>query len=83
MGHAAAAKVAARLIEAGLGAATPVAVIENASRAGRSAHAGRLDELARIAARPELTGPVLIIIGDVVAAGAIGGQTEALGQLAA
>jgi uroporphyrin-III C-methyltransferase/precorrin-2 dehydrogenase/sirohydrochlorin ferrochelatase len=83
MGHAAAAKVAARLIEAGLAAATPVAVIENASRTDRSAHAGRLDELARIAALPELTGPVLIIIGDVVAAGAVAGQAEALARIAA
>ena len=64
-------------------AATPVAVIENASRHDRRAYAGRLDELARIAARPELTGPVLIIIGEVVAAGAIGVEPVALAELAA
>ena len=45
MGRTVAAKVAARLIEAGLAAATPVAVIENASRPDRRAYAGRLDEL--------------------------------------
>ncbi len=83
MGHAAAAKVSARLIEAGLAAATPVAVVENASRHDRRAYAGRLDELARIAARPELSGPVLIIIGEVVAAGAIGVEPGALAELAA
>jgi uroporphyrin-III C-methyltransferase/precorrin-2 dehydrogenase/sirohydrochlorin ferrochelatase len=83
MGHAAAAKVSARLIEAGLAATTPVAVIENASRHDRRAYAGRLDELALIAARPELTGPVLIIIGEVVAAGAIGVAPVALAELAA
>ena len=83
MGHAAAAKVSARLIEAGLAATTPVAVIENASRHDRRAYQGRLDELALIAARPELTGPVLIIIGEVVAAGAIGVEPAALAELAA
>lgn len=83
MGRAAAAKVAARLIEAGLAAATPVAVVESASRHDRRAYAGRLDELERIAARPELTGPVLIIIGEVVAAGAIGMEPAALAELAA
>ena len=36
---------------------TGVAVIENASRGDRRAYAGRLDELASIAERPELTGP--------------------------
>ena len=43
----------------------------------------RLDELAQIADRPELTGPVLIIVGDVVAAGAIGAVPARLSELAA
>ncbi len=73
MGKATAARVATRLVSAGLAASTPVAVVENASRGDRRAFAGRLDALPRIAARPELAGPVLIIIGDVVAAGAIAG----------
>ena len=71
-----AGKVAARLVEAGLAPSTPVAVIENASRADRRAYAGRLDELAALAARPELAGPVLIIVGDVVAAGRDRGATR-------
>ena len=83
MGRAVAPKVARRLIEAGLGASTPVAVIENASRAERRAYAGRLDELGDLATRPELTGPVLFIIGDVVAAGAIAAAPAALAELAA
>ena len=83
MGRTVAAKVAARLIEAGLAASTPVAVIENASRPDRRAYAGRLDELAAIAGRAELTGPVLIIVGEVVAAGAIAGAPAALAELAA
>ncbi len=83
MGRTVAAKVAARLIEAGLAAATPVAVIENASRSDTHAYAGRLDQLASLAARPEISGPVLIIVGDVVAAGALRGAPAALTELAA
>jgi len=83
MGKAVAAKVAARLVEAGLKASTPVAVIENASRPDRRIYAGRLDELAALAGRPELTGPVLIIVGEVVAAGAIAEKPAALAELAA
>ncbi len=83
MGRTVAAGVAARLIEAGLDASTPVAVIENASRANAQAYAGRLDQLAAIAGRPEIVGPVLIIVGDVVAAGAIGVAPASLAELAA
>ncbi|MEX2319279.1 MAG: siroheme synthase CysG [Bauldia sp.] len=83
MGRTVAANVAAKLIEAGLKASTPVAVIENASRPDRRAYAGRLDELALIAERPEFTGPVLIIVGDVVAQGNIAGAPAALSELVA
>jgi uroporphyrin-III C-methyltransferase/precorrin-2 dehydrogenase/sirohydrochlorin ferrochelatase len=72
MGRSVATKVAAKLIENGLSASTPVAVIENASRIERRAYAGRLDELAQIADRPELDGPVVIIVGQVVAESALG-----------
>jgi uroporphyrin-III C-methyltransferase/precorrin-2 dehydrogenase/sirohydrochlorin ferrochelatase len=83
MGRTVAPQLAARLIAAGLSAATPVAVIENASRAGSRAYAGRLDELAALAGRPEISGPVLIIVGDVVAAGALRPAPAALTELAA
>ncbi|MFI5409213.1 siroheme synthase CysG [Kaistia sp. UC242_56] len=72
MGRSVATKVAGKLIENGLPPSTPVAVIENASRADRRAFAGRLDELAQIADRPELDGPVVIIVGRVVAESALG-----------
>ncbi|WP_018181089.1 siroheme synthase CysG [Kaistia granuli] len=72
MGRSVATKVAGRLIDNGLAPSTPVAVIENASRADRRAFAGRLDELAEIADRPELDGPVVIIVGRVVAESALG-----------
>jgi uroporphyrin-III C-methyltransferase/precorrin-2 dehydrogenase/sirohydrochlorin ferrochelatase len=83
MGRTVASKVAARMIEAGMSAATPVAVIENASRPDRRAYTGRLDELANIAATPDLTGPVLIIVGEVVSAGNIASQPAGLAELVA
>lgn len=83
MGGTVAAKVAARLIEAGMAAGTPAAVVESASRGDRRAYSGRLDQLAEITDRAELTGPVLIIIGEVVAAGAIATAPEPLSELAA
>jgi len=83
MGHAVAAKVAARLIEAGLSPATPVAVIGNASRPDARASAGRLDELHRIAASPEISGAVLIVIGEVVSESAILANPAPLAALAA
>jgi uroporphyrin-III C-methyltransferase/precorrin-2 dehydrogenase/sirohydrochlorin ferrochelatase len=83
MGRSVAAKVATRLIGAGLNASTPVAVIENASRADRRAYAGRLDQLPTLAGKPDLTGPVLFLIGEVVAAGNIVGEPAALSELAA
>ncbi len=83
MGKSVAARVAARLIEAGMKASTPVAVIENASRVDRRAYAGRLDALAALAGRSDLTGPVLIIVGDVVAEGAIAAEPASLAELVA
>jgi uroporphyrin-III C-methyltransferase/precorrin-2 dehydrogenase/sirohydrochlorin ferrochelatase len=83
MGRTVAAKVAARLIETGLNASTPVAVIENASRPDRRAYAGRLEELGNIAGNQALSGPVLILIGDVVAAANIAANPAALSELAA
>lgn len=71
MGHSVAGKVAARLMADGLAGSTPVAVVDNASRRDRVALAGRLDRLHELAARPEIKGPVLIIIGEVVAEGAL------------
>ncbi|MEX0853940.1 MAG: uroporphyrinogen-III C-methyltransferase, partial [Bauldia sp.] len=82
MGRTVAAKVADRLIAAGLNASTPVAVIENASRGDRRAYAGRLDELGRIAENATLSGPVLILIGDVVAEGNVAEAPAPLADLA-
>jgi uroporphyrin-III C-methyltransferase/precorrin-2 dehydrogenase/sirohydrochlorin ferrochelatase len=72
MGRAVAGAVARQLAEAGLDAATPVAVIENATLPERRLFAGRLDELAAFAERGDVDGPTLIIIGAAVAEGALG-----------
>ncbi|MBN9020319.1 MAG: uroporphyrinogen-III C-methyltransferase [Rhizobiales bacterium] len=83
MGRSVAARVAARLIEAGLAPSTPVAVIENASREDRKAYAGRLDELAAVAGKGDVDGPAVIIVGKVIAESALGTAPLPLAALAA
>ena len=82
MARSVAGKVAERLLEAGLAAATPVAVIENATRHERRILAGTLADLPALAGHRCLTGPVLILIGEAVACGALSG-TEPLAPCAA
>ncbi|MFM9857568.1 siroheme synthase CysG [Pseudoxanthobacter sp. M-2] len=67
MGKTVAAAVAERLVEAGLSPATPVAAIENASQSGERVLAGTVADLAALAGRDDVAGPVLIVVGDVVA----------------
>lgn len=77
MGRSVAASVATRLMNAGLNADTTVAVIENASRSYRRLMHGTLKDLPDLEHRDELTGPVMVIIGDAVA-GANFERSEAL-----
>lgn len=77
MGRTVAASVATRLMKAGLGADTTVAVIENASRNDKRLLHGTLRDLPDLEFRNELTGPVMVIIGDAVA-GANFERSEAL-----
>ena len=67
MGRSVAATVAGRLIAAGLPEDTIVAVVENASRKHRRLLHGVLRELPSLEARRDLTGPVMVIIGDAAA----------------
>jgi uroporphyrin-III C-methyltransferase/precorrin-2 dehydrogenase/sirohydrochlorin ferrochelatase len=67
MGRTVAASVAARLMEAGLPAETTVAVVENASRREKRLLHGTLKDLPGLEHRDELSGPVMVIIGDAVA----------------
>lgn len=71
MGKTVAARVAARLIDAGLERATPVMAIENAARSDETTYAGPLSDLSGLADRDEITGPVLMVIGNVVAEAAL------------
>jgi uroporphyrin-III C-methyltransferase/precorrin-2 dehydrogenase/sirohydrochlorin ferrochelatase len=80
MARSVAGKVAGRLLEAGLAAATPVAVIENATRNERRLFAGTLAELPGFANHCDVTGPALILIGQAVARGALA-DAEPLARL--
>ncbi len=65
MGVSTAGTVAQRLIEHGLSAATPVAVIENGTRPEQKVVTARLEELAGRLQEAGIAGPALIIIGEV------------------
>ncbi len=71
MGRTVADQIAARLIAAGLPEATPVVAIEEAGRAGRRTFAGTLADLPALAARDDVAGPVLILLGAAVGHGAL------------
>ncbi|MBL8702341.1 MAG: uroporphyrinogen-III C-methyltransferase [Alphaproteobacteria bacterium] len=68
MGRSVAGRVAARAIAAGLAPDTPVAAVENAGRTDRRILAGTLSDLPALAVREEIAGPVMILIGEALAA---------------
>ncbi|MCP8893397.1 siroheme synthase CysG [Shinella daejeonensis] len=67
MGRTVAASVAGRLMQAGLPPETTVAVVENASRADKRLLHGTLKDLPGLERYDDLSGPVMVIIGDAVA----------------
>ncbi|MEO4044113.1 siroheme synthase CysG [Hoeflea sp. CAU 1731] len=67
MGRTVAASVAERLAAAGLSSDTAVAIVENASQDNRRLMHATLKELPLIETLDDLTGPVMVIIGDAVA----------------
>lgn len=67
MGKTKAAEISAALIRQGRSRATPVAVIENATLPNQRILTGPLGDLPSIAHISGLTGPALIVIGEVVA----------------
>ena len=83
MGRSVAVSVAARLIEAGLPSDTPVAAVENASRSDARLFHGTLNDLPALASRNELTGPVMVIIGEAVAGADLSRATPLAVRLAA
>ena len=54
------------ILEDGVSASTPVAIIENGTRKDERRFYGRLDELPGLVALHDIQSPALIIIGDVV-----------------
>jgi uroporphyrin-III C-methyltransferase/precorrin-2 dehydrogenase/sirohydrochlorin ferrochelatase len=67
MGRTVAAEVSLRLIDMGLPSDTPVAAVENASRTDARLFHGTLADLPLLGGMDELTGPVMVIIGEAVA----------------
>ncbi|MFZ4165938.1 siroheme synthase CysG [Brevundimonas sp. NPDC058933] len=82
MGAGQAAEIASNLIAAGRDGATPVAVVENGSRPDQHTLKGRLDDLAALVARMDLTGPALLFIGETAAL-AVASDERALIEAAA
>jgi len=66
MGLSKAGDIAERLIEGGLAASTPAAVVQNGTRADQSVTTGTLAELGALAERHAGQGPALLVIGNVV-----------------
>ncbi|MFM5908303.1 MAG: uroporphyrinogen-III C-methyltransferase [Novosphingobium sp.] len=67
MGVATSEAIAEKLIADGLAPETPLAVIENASRAAMRVVRGPIAGLADLVAREKIKSPALIVIGDVTA----------------
>ena len=67
MGVGKAEAIARRLIDHGRAPETPVAVIENGTRADQLIVKGRLDELGGLVARAGVKGPALLVIGEIAA----------------
>ena len=67
MGVGTAGTIAARLIAAGRDPATPIAVVENGTRANEISAFGSLGDVAEVIYSAGINGPALLIIGEVVA----------------
>jgi uroporphyrin-III C-methyltransferase / precorrin-2 dehydrogenase / sirohydrochlorin ferrochelatase len=74
MGVAAAGRIAHRLIESGLPASTPVAVVENGTLPEQRVAAGELGRLDALVAASAIRGPAVIFVGE--AARAVRGVAE-------
>jgi len=66
MGVSTAGTIAQRLIEHGVETARPVAIIENGTRANQKVVKGSLGELESLVEQNAITGPALIVVGEVV-----------------
>ena len=82
MGVSSAGATARHLIDHGLAPATPVAVIENGTLPEQKTEIGRLDRLEATVAQAGITGPALILVGEVIAQANIETLAEPLRALA-
>jgi len=67
MGVAALAQIRTHLLEAGLPAATPIALVENGSRSNQRVVSGQLRNLPEAARQHQVQSPALLIVGEVAA----------------
>lgn len=81
MGVARLAEIQQGLLQGGMPAATPVAMIERASLPQQRQHSCRLDQLCTAASAFNLQSPAVLVIGEVVAA--MHGQLPAIDSLSA
>jgi uroporphyrin-III C-methyltransferase/precorrin-2 dehydrogenase/sirohydrochlorin ferrochelatase len=72
MGVSAAGEVAGKLIEAGLAATTPIAIVENGTRWDQRVIKGELRDAADLIRRHGVAGPALLVIGAVTRAAEAG-----------
>lgn len=77
MGVGTAGMIAARLIASGRAPSTPVAIVENATRANEIAVFGSLDRAAELIQSAGINGPALLVIGEVVTLAKDAPQAEA------
>ncbi|WP_341708649.1 uroporphyrinogen-III C-methyltransferase [Halopseudomonas sp.] len=82
MGVARLQQIQQGLLNGGMAASTPVAMIENASSPAQRQLACRLDTLCSAAAAFELKSPAVLVIGEVVNAAALARSAESPNQLA-
>ena len=82
MGVGTAGTIAARLIAAGRDPSTPIAVVENGTRANEIAAFGSLGEVADLIASAGINGPALLIVGEVTALAQANVSAKAPGKAA-
>ena len=76
MGVSAAGEVATKLIEAGLGPTTPIAIVENGTRWDQRVIKGELSAAADLIRHHGVSGPALLVIGEVTRAAEAGLRAE-------
>ncbi len=72
MGVSAAGEIADKLIDVGLGAMTPIAIVENGTRWDQRVVKGELQDAADLIRRHGVAGPALLVIGEVTRAAEAG-----------